>query len=111
MAETSDWRNQVIQALQAAGFEVTMDCADSVLMAEYRSLVPPGSPYDQLAESLAADLAKHARVPITRATCAALVRGAADLKAAAVLGVDAHQLLIILGVAAAKLEMQASPDA
>lgn len=106
----ADSLEELFAAVRSAGYKVDLDAADSVLMADFRNACPPGSKYDLFADSLADDLASHARTPVTRVTCAAMVRAAADLKALAALGWDAHEVLAVLGVAAAKLEMRASHD-
>jgi hypothetical protein len=46
-------------------------------------------------------------VPVSRATCAALVRAACNLQALALLGWSADEILTVLAAAAAKLEMRA----
>jgi len=109
-----DWHDEVIEAAEgagmAAGLILSRDLPDAILMANNRTLCPPGSIWDRLAEDLAADLEKHAPVPVTRATCAALARSAANLQGLGVLGMSTREILAVLGVAAAKLEMRASAD-
>jgi hypothetical protein len=104
-----DWRDDVIDAANKAGLNASRDCPDSILMADNRNLCPPGSIYDSLADSLAADLEKKAPEPVTRATCAALVRAAANLQGLALLGLTTRECLAVLGFAAAKLEMRTKP--
>jgi hypothetical protein len=107
--QPGEWHEKALEAARAAGFSAGMDAPDSLLIAEFRNLCPPGGLYDRLAEDLAEDLAGHAGEPVTRATCYAMARCAANLKGLAALGIDAHQCLAILGFAAAKLEMRAAP--
>lgn len=109
MDSSGDWRETVVNAARAAGHKADMDAPDSVLMADHRNLLEPGSVLDGLAGNLADDLAGHASEPVTRATCAALSRAAANLRGLEVMGYDAVAVLAILGAAAAKLEMRATP--
>lgn len=109
MDSSGDWRADAVRAAQAAGHKADMDVPDSVLMADHRNLLEPGSVLERLAEDLAADIAGHAAEPVTRAACAALSRAAADLRGLLVLGYDGTAVLAILGAAAAKLEMRATP--
>lgn len=104
-----DWCDEVVDAARAAGHKADRDCPTSVLMADARNLLAPGSPADTIAGNLAADLAGHAPEPVTRATCEALVRAAANLRGLTAMGIEASELLAILGAAAAKLEMRATP--
>ena len=101
-----DWRDEVIDAATAAGLKASRDMPDSVLIADARNLAEPGGQLDMLADSLAADLRKHAAEPITQATCLALVRAACDLQGLTLLSYTSREILTVLGVAAAKLEMQ-----
>lgn len=101
-----DWRDDVVDAANAAGLKASLDMPDSLLIADARNLTPPGSQLDKLAASLAADLQKHAAGPITQATCLALVRAACDLQGLTLLGYTSREILTVLGVAAAKLEKQ-----
>lgn len=102
-----DWRDEIIDAANAAGLNAARDCPDAILMADNRNRCKPGSIYDQLAESLAADLASKAPEPVTRATCAALARAAANLQGLSLMGMTTREVLAVLGFAAAKLEMRA----
>ena len=110
MAEPRDWRDEMISAGKAAGLDVSRDEPDALLMAANRNACPPGSVYDRLADALADDIEKHAPVPVSRATCAALARSAANLQGLALMGMSAREILAVLGFAAAKLEMRASAD-
>src|SRR6267154_6171359 len=63
-----DWRDQVIDAANAAGMKASRDDPDSILMADARNNLVPGDLADKLAAALAADLEAKAPEPITRAT-------------------------------------------
>ena len=104
-----DWRDDFADAADAAGLKASRDEADSILMAEARYLLVPGSQLEALASALARDLTAKAPGPVTRATAAALVRAAANLRALALVGYDSQQILAVLSAAAARLEMQAKP--
>lgn len=104
-----DWRDDIIDAAKAAGLKASRDETDAILMAEHRNLLPPGSRFDQLAEALAADLEAKAPAPVTRATCAVLLRGACNAQGLTLLGLTSREILTVLAVAAAKLEMRAKP--
>jgi hypothetical protein len=102
-----DWRHDAIDAANAAGRKASMDQPDAILMADARNNLVPGGDADRLADALAADLEAKAAVPVSRATCAALVRAACNLQALALLGWSADEILTVLAAAAAKLEMRA----
>jgi hypothetical protein len=92
---------------RVGAFRVSENAADSVLLAEFRNAFPPGTDLENFADLLAENLA--ARGPVSRATCAALARAAANLQALTLCGYAAPEILAVLGVTAAKLEMKATP--
>jgi hypothetical protein len=104
-----DWRDEVIDAANAAGLKASRDEPDSILMADARLNLVPGGLADRLAEALAADLEAKAPEPISRATCAVLVRAACNVQGLTLLGYSPQGVLTILAAAAAKLEMRAKP--
>jgi hypothetical protein len=104
-----DWKDDLIDAANAAGLRAARDEADSILMAEARMIAVPGGEADRMAEALAADLEAKAPEPITRATCAVLMRAACNAQGLTLMGWDVREILSVVAVAAAKLEMRAKP--
>lgn len=104
-----DWRDEVIDAAKAAGLRASRDEPDAILMADARNLCPPGSRFGGLADALAADLEAKAPEPVTRAACATLLWAACDLQGLTLLGCTSREILTVLGAAAARLEMRATP--
>jgi hypothetical protein len=105
-----DWKDELIESARASAIPACRDETDAVLMAEARLLLPPGGALDRLADAFADDLAGNATRPVDRATCAALVRAAANLRGLILLGFGTEDILGVLSAAGAKLEMRASAD-
>lgn len=105
-----NWKDELIEAGRQAGIPVVHDEADAVLIAEARNIAQPGSQLERLADQLAADLEKHAPGGrVSRETCMALIRAAANLRGLALVGASPVELLAVQSVAAARLEMRAKP--
>lgn len=104
-----DWRDDAIDAANAAGLKASRNEPDAILMVDARNNLIPGGIADLLAEALANDLEAKAPEPISRATAAVLVRAACNVQGLTLLGYTTREILTILGAAAAKLEMRAKP--
>ena len=107
MTSDRDWKDDLIDEAGARGLKASLSEPDSILMADARLNLVPGSVLDRLADNLADDLAAKAPEPITAATCAVMVRACCNAQGMTLLGYGPREILTVVAAAAAKLEMRA----